>query len=442
MSDYMFMLDSHLSAEQRRVVAELETAAASANLNLFLVGGAIRDMLGGYPTRDLDFVVEGNALKFAKSVADSTGAAILHTDDNRRLVELLFAGSVYAQIAMARQEKYGRPGTKPHISPATIYEDLRNRDFTINAIALSLNRASRGLLLDPTNGASDLERHELRTVSSCTFYDDPIRLLRLLRLRTRFGYTVAERTQSQYNNAREAGVEKHISAAALLAELRHIASEPNPAEVLRVLDEEKFLSLYSPLLAGPRLNMAGLQKIQKAKSFLPFGTPYPMDDLALLLVGLAEKLTPKERAQLASSTGMDTPELLAWQKLEARTKKLESAIVSAKLQKPSRVWHVLSAAPGEDVVLLLSRTTQRLAQDRIKNFFQKYLPMSLEVTDRDVEEAGGVPGSKKWDAIRLQVIAARLDARPKKVIPPPPPPEIPEPVPVAVGGPRARGTAR
>lgn len=437
MSDYMFMLESHLSAEQSRVVAEVQTAAAAANLNLFLAGGAIRDMLGGFPTRDLDFVVEGNALKLAKTIAHDTGGTILHVDENRRVAEMRFEGGVSGQIAMARQERFVRPGGKPQVSPATIYEDLRNRDFTINAIALSLNRASRGLLLDPTNGLSDLERHELRTVSNYTLYDDPIRLLRLLRFRMRFGFTVAERTQSQFDNAREAGVEKHISTHALLGELRQIANEPNAAEVLRALDEAKLLSLYSPVLTGSKLNLAGFQKLQKAKALIPYGVAYPMDNLALLLWFLNEKLTLKERARFVANAALEKAEVQAWQKLEGRAKKLESAITSAKLQKPSQVWQVLSAAPGEDVVFLFVRSGQRLAQDRIRNYLQKYLPTAMDVTDRDVPAPAGVqPGSPKWAKAKLAAIVARLDGRVRK---PAPPPVVLEPVPA---GARARSNGR
>src|SRR5436853_204771 len=115
-----------------------------------------------------------------------------------------------------------RTGAKPQVSPATIQEDLRGRDFTCNAIALSLNRASRGLLLDPMNGLADIERKELRSVSTYGFYDDPSRLLRLVRYGVRMGYTVEERTQMQVANAREAEVEKHISARALGDELKRI----------------------------------------------------------------------------------------------------------------------------------------------------------------------------------------------------------------------------
>ena len=96
MSDYMFMLESHLSADQSRAVSEIQAAATSANLNVFLTGGAMRDMLGGFPMLDIDFTIEGNAIKIAQAVAKKSGAKILSEDDNRKLAHLAFPSGVHA----------------------------------------------------------------------------------------------------------------------------------------------------------------------------------------------------------------------------------------------------------------------------------------------------------------------------------------------------------
>ena len=142
MGDYMFMLESHLSAGQYRVVGQMRELAGEAGLPVFLTGGAMRDTLGGFPVRDLDFTVEGSALKLAKLAEKKFGAKIVSTDDHRKSADLLFPGGVTAEFAMARQERFAKSGARPQISPATIHEDLRCRDFTVNAIALSLNKAS------------------------------------------------------------------------------------------------------------------------------------------------------------------------------------------------------------------------------------------------------------------------------------------------------------
>jgi tRNA nucleotidyltransferase (CCA-adding enzyme) len=426
MSDYMFMLESHLSSDQSRVVAEVQAAATHANLNIFLTGGTMRDMLGGFPMLELDFTVEGNALKLAQTVAKKTGAKVLETDDNRKAAKVLFPGGVHATIGMARQEKYSKPGAKPAVKPATIHEDLRCRDFTINSIALSLNPASRGLLLDPNNGVGDLERKELRTVTNYTLYDDPVRLLRLLRFKVRLSFNIEERTKMQYDNAREAQLEARIPQADLLEELRHTAKEPNCADVIRLLQEEKLLQLFSAALGGGKLNPAGLQKLQKARQMVPFGIDIHIEPMGLFIYFLAEGLSAKDRVTFTKQVGLSKKEIDQWQKLEAKSKKLEKELKSAKLQKPSHVYQVLVHAPGDQVLFLLAHSSERLVHDRIRNYLQKYLPSAQEVTERDVLATGARPGTPKFQKAHEELILTKLDARPKKV---PPPVEQPGPAP-------------
>ncbi len=435
MSDYMFMLESHLSTEQFRVVGEMQKIAAAAGVNLFLTGGAMRDMLGGFPVRDLDFTVETNPLKLGKAL-EKAGATAVSTDDLRKAVELRFPGGVTAELAMARQERYPKPGGRPQVTPAAIHEDLRSRDFTVNAIALSLNRASLGLPIDPTNGVGDIERKELRAIHNYSFYDDPSRMLRLIRFKIRLGYAIDERTKLQYENAREAEMLTKISPEALGAELRHIAAEPLVADVLKALEEEKLIGLYSPALEGPKLNLGGFQKLQKARQTAP--SDYRVHAMPLFLTILFEKLNAKEKSALIKAAELSRQEINATQKMEAAAKKLERDLKSAKLQKPSQLYQILIKAPGELVLCLMVYSDQRLVQDRIKNYFGKYLPASLEITDEMVAASGVAPGTPKFAGAKEKMILARLDARPKKPAPEPEPPPPPPMSSFARGpGPRA-----
>ncbi len=428
MSDYMFVLESHLSADQSRAVAAVREAAELANLNVFLTGGAMRDMMGGFSIRDLDFTVEGPAVKFAKTLAQKVPAEILSIDENRRSVELRFPGSVTVGIDMARLEKYAKPGAKPQVQPATIHEDLRRRDFTVDAVALSLGKASRGLLLDPANGLGDLSRKELRAVSNYSLYDDPSRILRMIRLRTRLAFVVDERTLSQYHNVREAKLETKIAASALEHELREIASDPLAGDILKALEDENLLYIFSPALAGPKLNLPGFQKLQKARQSLPFGTDIGTNSYSLFLFLLLEKLNAKERAQLVKTVGIPKADLDYAARLESKAGKVEKELAAAKISRPSALYALLSKVPGEILLFLLMRSGQRLVLDRIKNYLQKYLPLAQEVTEKDVIERGAQPGTPKFAKLHQQMIAARLDARPKKV-------PVEEPAPVAPTGP-------
>lgn len=428
MSDYMFMLDSHLSGEQTQAVSAVRDVAEETGLNLFLTGGAMRDMMGGFPIRDLDFTVEGPALKLAKSLVETRGAEILSTNEARKSAEIRLPGNVHASISMAREERYHKPGGKPQIQPSSIHDDLRGRDFTINAIALSLGKASRGLLLDPCNGLGDLARKELRGVTNYILYDDPSRILRLIRFRVRLGFTVDERLMAQYKNAREAKLETKISGPMLEHELHQIAFEPLAGDIVKALDDEGLLCLFSPALAGAKLNFSSLAKLQKALQSVPYGLRSSVDYYVLFLALLFEKLSGKERNQMIAAVGLDKSVADAAQKLEGRAAKFEKELAAAKINRPSALYALLSRVPGEVLIYSSMKSSQRIIVDRLKNYFQKYLPTAQEVTHQDVIEQGGQPGTAKFDKIYKELIAARLDARPKKVVleePPPPPPPPP-----------------
>src|ERR1700724_443818 len=202
MPDYMFLLESRLSPEQRAAMMRVQELSAALGFNVYLTGGTVRDLVTGASLRDLDFTVEGNPSKIAHEL-EKGGAKILFEDEKLRQVEVLFAGDCEGSISAARDDHYVRPGTRPEIRWSTIMEDLRRRDFSLNSIAISLNPASRGLLLDPTNGLSDIERGAVRALTIHSFTNQPVRLLRLLRFAARMGFKPEGRTQEWFDLAIE-----------------------------------------------------------------------------------------------------------------------------------------------------------------------------------------------------------------------------------------------
>jgi tRNA nucleotidyltransferase/poly(A) polymerase len=310
------------------------------------------------------------------------------------------------------------------VTPATIQEDLRGRDFTCNAIALSLNRTSRGLLLDPMNGLADIERKELRAISTYGFYDDPSRLLRLVRFRVRLSFTVEERTQMQVSNAREAEVEKLIPARTLGEELKRIGAEDSPSEVLKGLEEAGLLVLFSPALAGPKLNLPGIVKFEKNCRMLPDDTATRAARLGPFLYALTEKLTAKEKQALIKATEMRKAELDPWQKLEARSKKLESSLRAARIKKASQVYAIMSTAAPDEILFQLYHSQWKPVQERMRNYYLKSLPLLQEITPEEWATVEAKPGTPKYKKAREEFIAYRLDRKVKK----PPEPEVP-PVP-------------
>jgi tRNA nucleotidyltransferase/poly(A) polymerase len=434
MSDYMFVLESHLDAAQNRVVNEMQRVATEAGMNVWLTGGAMRDTLRGSRILDLDFTVERDAIKMGKALAHAGGGKVLAEDGLKRWVELEMAGGVRASVSNARTEKYSKPGGKPQVAPATIHEDLMRRDFTINAMALSLNRGSRGLLIDPANGQADLVNRELRTTNSYALFDDPSRLFRLIRFQYVFGFEIAPRTQSQIENALMGEYHKTAPISALATEIRALSDSENAVAAMEAFDRLELLKMISPALTGAKLNTPGLAKFEKlVHTVLPPGGPGGW--LAFLTV-LTEKMNPRESADLVRHFELPRKEMDGFKKLASNEKKLESALKSARITKPSHVYDALKAATPDEVLMVLYDSAQRVVQDRIRAYYQKYLPLAQEVTEEQVAATGVKPGTPKFEKAFQTMVATHLNARPKKVVPVEPE-AVPAPAP-----PMARGAVR
>src|SRR5260221_8948211 len=232
MPDYMFLLESRLSPEQRAAMLRVQELAAVMGFNVYLTGGTVRDLITGANLRDLDFTVEGNPSKMAREL-EKGGAKVLAEDEKFRNVELLFAGDVEGSISAARDEHYVRPGTRPELRWSTIMEDLRRRDFSLNAIAISLNPASRGLLLDPTNGLSDVERAEVGALIIHSFTNQPARWLRVLRFAARMGFKLEQRTHEPPDLAIERDLHHTITPEDAGEEVRSLSREERPQLILK-----------------------------------------------------------------------------------------------------------------------------------------------------------------------------------------------------------------
>ncbi len=257
MADYIYMMESRLTPDQQRAVALVQELARAQEMNVYLTGGAIRDLISGFPIRDLDFTVQGNALKLQREL-EKAGAVLQGVDEDLRSMYVLLPGNVRSEIAMARSERYEKPGRPPEIASGTIIDDLRRRDFTINAMALSLNPGSRGLLLDPFNGVADIEAKLIRILHNYAFYEEPSRLIRATRFTTRFHFALEERTQARFDAAREGNYIDNISDRAIGYEIEQVAYEDDPLHLLRLYEKEGWLKVLNPHWSASKVDTASL----------------------------------------------------------------------------------------------------------------------------------------------------------------------------------------
>ncbi len=412
MPDYMFLLESRLSPEQRAVMLRVQELAAALGFNVYLTGGTVRDLVTGASLRDLDFTIEGNPSKIAHEL-EKGGAKILSEDEKLRNVELLFAGECEGSISAARDDHYVRPGTRPEIRWSTIMEDLRRRDFSLNAIAISLNPASRGLLLDPTNGLSDIERAEVRALTIHSFTNQPVRLLRILRYAARMGFKIEQRTQEWFDLAIERNLQESIAPEDAGDELRAVAREERPAVVLKAWEEHEILEAVNPVLAKKHPGYDAIGRLMKVREDL-FTAGFRPRLAAPMLLAVLGRLKDRELANVLSKAGFRSAEAEAVLGFEEEAFDAQKELVGRKMNAPVDAFRYLEKMPLDQIAYLMAESNKSAALSKIRAFLNKWRPIriALPVVANELE-ALGMPRGAKFDQIVEQVFAMQLTGRGK-----------------------------
>ena len=211
--------------------------AEASGLRAYAVGGCVRDwLLGVGTTTDLDVAVEGRGIDLARAVSRALGGRVeAHEQFGTATLRRDGRGSRRVDFATCRTEVYARPAAYPRVTPGTLDADLFRRDFAINAMAAALEPARFGLLVDPFHGARDLRGRRLRILHPRSFLDDPSRILRGVRLATRFGLRWERDTDRAAREAVAAGALGWLNPGRLRKELDRIGAEPDPPACLEAL---------------------------------------------------------------------------------------------------------------------------------------------------------------------------------------------------------------
>src|ERR1035441_9645084 len=434
MADYIYTLETRLSPDQQKAVALVLDAAKAAGMNLYLTGGAIRDIITGFPIRDLDFTVQGNALKLQKDL-ERAGAVVGDADDETRPWLRPLPGGVRAEIAMARSERYDKPGKPPQMAPATIIEDLRRRDFTVNAMALSLNEGSRGLLMDPFNGVADIEAKVIRVLHNYAFLEDPSRMIRATRFTVRFHWPLEERTQARYESGKENGYIEHIQNSSIGYEIEQLAYEDDALGVLKAYEKEGWLKVLNPRWSTAKVDTAGLGGLMKTRQQMD-ELGYTPEVAPAVLYFLTARLGEKDISDLRRA--IPRKDLVAaWKDLEDNAHSLAKRLTGKEAATPSRTWQLLSSARPEMVLFLAITARQQAVALKIKNFFTKWRQVQQKIPLPEMTELHITPQMPEYPKIANDVFLLLLDGKLrsrtetlkflKPLAPPPPPPPPPPP---------------
>jgi tRNA nucleotidyltransferase (CCA-adding enzyme) len=369
MPDYIYLLENRLSSDQRHALAQLREAARDAGTILFLTGDAVRDLTSGHAVRDLEISVHGNALKLKKQI-EKLGGKVWGEHEPSQSLYLCFPGTVRVDLISTHSVSYPKPG-KPVYRPASIQEDLRRRDFTVNAMAISLNEGSFGLLMDPLNGAADIEARTLRLVSNYGFIEDPSLMIRATRYRARLGWELDMKTRSRYDNAKSEGTIEFLSPHGRSQELEQIGHEEDGLNVLRALEAEGWMKVLFPAWTAAKADEEKLQALHElAVGLLLQGVHADMSAAQMQL--LTAKLPAKDLSALKKA--LLRPGFVAeWNSLDALASGFQKVLLSKDKASASAGYKLFTSYDPE-AVLWLGFTSKNAAVQERYHQFQKVWP--------------------------------------------------------------------
>jgi tRNA nucleotidyltransferase (CCA-adding enzyme) len=430
MPDYIYLLENRLSLDQQNAVRQLREAAREAEMILFLTGDAVRDLTSGHGVRDLEITVHGNALKL-KKIVEKLGGAVWGESEFSRSLYLCFPGTVRVDVVSMHRVEYPKPG-KPVIHPASIQEDLRRRDFTVNAMAISLNEGSFGLLMDPLNGVADIEARVLRLVSNYGFLEEPSLLIRATRYLARLGWEFDPKTRTRYENAMGEGVIEHLSAEARSQELEQIGHEEDGLKVLRALEAEGWMNVLFPAWTAAKADEERLKVLHDlAVDLLLQGVHADMSAAQMQL--LTARLAPKELAALKKL--MLRPGFVEeWNSLDALAAGFAKVLLSKENAAPSARFKLFTSYDPEAILWLEFTSKSSVVLEHFNQFLKVWPEFRQRIPHAQMQEmriTHELPAYLEIvQAVFLELIDGRLTT-PEEIrtflephSPPAPPPQV------------------
>jgi tRNA nucleotidyltransferase (CCA-adding enzyme) len=354
---------------------------------VYLVGGAVRDLLLDRSPHELDLLSEGDVAEVAHRLGGS-----VRTYDRFGTATVTAGGFTY-DLARARRERYPRPGALPEVEPASLSEDLERRDFTVNGIALALGGAAPGELTAVDHAYQDLDSGHLRVIHDASFTDDPTRLLRLARYAARLGFSAEPHTLALVAQARAGAALRTVSGSRIGAELRLLAAEPEPLAGFAVLRE---LGIDAAVAPGFGIEDLGLAR--RALDLLP--SDGRAGELAL---GLALRGVPAG-GELLDALAFPAP--IRERLLDCATRADELAGRLAAARRPSEIAEAIGSAAPELVALAGALGPASAA----RSWLHSLRDVALEIDGADLLASGVSAGPAVGAGLRA-ARAAKLDGR-------------------------------
>lgn len=395
-----------LPKDLRKLLQPILNKAYAAKMPIYLVGGIVRDLLLGRESLDVDIVVEGMADPLVKPVARALKAKLAsHPQFLTHALQL--SKNRHIDLATARTETYAEPAALPIVEPASLQDDLYRRDFSINAIALSLNESDFGHLWDPFSGIEDLELKKLRVLHSESFKDDPTRIFRAARFAGRFGYELDWRTREWLAESVDQQLPARLSAARVREELVPLLSEHDPRPAFRLLSEWNALGFLVPNLKWEKSHETLFGSVIKKD---------PKGQALLLRLLVLFHAVPFSKA-IGTLTSLMFPQTLVQQAEQAL--QVLAGLREGSLT-PVNVGSLQKKPMGAEVKWFLDKAlrTRSVTQKKPLEAWQRFQDCTPCLSGRDIQDLGYKPGpvfSKIFDSLRQARWEGKLRTREEEI---------------------------
>jgi tRNA nucleotidyltransferase (CCA-adding enzyme) len=430
MPDYIYLLENRLSADQQNALRQLREVCREAGNLLFLTGDAVRDLTSGHAVRDIEVAVQGNALKLKKAI-EKLGGKTWGEDEATRSLYLCFPGTVRVDVVSTHRREYPKPG-KPAYHFSAIQDDLRRRDFTVNAMAISLNEGSFGLLMDPLNGAADIEARTLRLVSNYGFLEEPALLIRATRYIARLGWDLDPRTLQRYENAKAENVIESLSAHDHSQELEQIGHEDEGLKVLGALEAEGWMQILCPTWTSAKADAEKLTALHDLRAQLQMQGVHPdmsAGQMQLLTAKMASKDVAALKKQLLRPGFVEE-----WNSLDALASGFAKVLLNKVNATPSASYKLFTTYDPEAVLWLGFTSKDSAVKAKYELFLKTWPEARQRIPYAQMQEMRITPDLATYKDILHQIFLQLIDGglnTPEEIkaflephSPPAPPPQI------------------
>ena len=401
-----------LSKELKDLINLAKGIAYSHNWPVYLVGGFVRDLILGVKNFDLDIVVEGDAIKFAEEFALKLKAGIIR---HKRFgtATVTIKQLLKVDIATARKEFYPQPASLPVVKSGTLKDDLFRRDFTINAMAISITRKDFGRLIDFFGGMASLRRKEISILHNLSFIDDPTRILRAIRFEKRYNFKFQAQTLKALQEAVRLKMLDDVGKQRIRDEMILILKETHPLRQIKRIQELAGFGFIKPKLSLTAKNFKFIGSLENEINWFKKKFPHhrQLETWLIYFMGLIDSLTIGEAKSLCKKFAFRRKEVKSILAYKRINKSFISRLSSPRI-KPYDVFRLLKPLTYEIILLQKSKYKNLNFQNNIKEFLMDYEGAHLYLTGGDLYRLGFAPGPD-YRRILNKVLEAKLNGKVK-----------------------------